>query len=266
VSHDRNGAGTGLDTSVPNVARVYDYLLGGKDNFAADRQLGEQLLTEFPQSAWISRQNRAFLGRAVRHCAEQGVAQFLDVGSGLPTMENVHQIARQVIPSATVVYTDNDPVAVSHAQALLADSDGVTAMQGDVREPGGILADAQSLGRIDLSRPVVVVLAAVLHFITEEEDPAGIARAFRDAMCAGSYLIVSHATHDVLPEESVRASSMYKRASAPMITRSHEEIAAFFSGLELVEPGLAFTVQWRAPVEFPRPGRAGIYAGVGRKP
>jgi hypothetical protein len=154
VSHDQDGARVGLDTSVPNVARVYDYLLGGKDIFAADRQLGDQLLTEFPQSGWISRQNRAFLGRAVRYCADQGAAQ--------------------------------------------------------------------SVGRIDLSRPVVV--------------------------------------------ESERASSMYKRASAPMITRPREEIAALFSGLELVEPGLAFTVQWRAPVEFPRPGRAGIYAGVGRKP
>jgi hypothetical protein len=255
----------GVDTSVPNVARVYDYLLGGKDNFAADRQLGDQLLAEFPQSGWISRQNRAFVGRAVRFCAEQGVAQFLDVGSGLPTMDNVHQIARRVIPRATVVYVDKDPVAVTHSQALLADNAGVTAIAGDLRHPAAILADAQSLGRIDLSRPVAVVLAAVLHFITAAEDPAGIAREFRDAMPAGSYLIVSHATHDAAPEESVRASGMYQRASAPMITRSREEVAAFFSGLELVEPGLVFTVQWRPPVELPRPGRAGIYAGVGYK-
>jgi len=180
-------------------------------------------------------------------------------------MENVHQIARDVIPHAAVVCADIDPVAVRHAQALLVDRDGVAALEGDVRDPAGILA-AASDGLIDLSKPVVVVLAAVLQFIGDEEDPAGIARAFRDAMCPGSYLIVSHATHDVLPAESEQASSMYQRASAPMVTRSREEITAFFSGLELVEPGLVFTVQWRAPVESPHPGRAGIYAGVGRKP
>jgi hypothetical protein len=196
--------GAGLNTNIPNVARVYDYLLGGKDNFAADRSLGDQLLAQFPESAWICRQNRAFVGRAVRFCAEQGVDQFLDLGSGLPTMDNVHEVARRAIPDATVVYVDNDAVALAHANALLATSEGVAAIAGDMREPHKILADVQADELIDLRRPVVVLFTCVLHCLVDDEDPAGIVRVFRDAMPADSYLVLSHATHDVLPEESAR--------------------------------------------------------------
>jgi O-methyltransferase involved in polyketide biosynthesis len=247
------------------VARIYDYMLGGKDNFAADRELGEQLLKEFPTAAWIARQNRAFLGRAVSYCAEQGAAQFLDIGSGLPTMDNVHEVARRTRPDAKVLYVDSDPIALTHATALLATSEGVSAIAGDMRDPGEILANAAAHG-IDLQRPVVILLMAVLHFITDAESPGEIVRVFRDAMPAGSYLIISHATHDYLPEESERARRMYRKASAPMVTRSHAEVMAFFEGLELAEPGLVFTTQWR-PVEPVRdPGLAGMYAGVGYKP
>jgi O-methyltransferase involved in polyketide biosynthesis len=261
---DARGAG-GFDTSIANVARVYDYLLGGKDNFAADRELGEQLLKEFPTSAWIARQNRAFLGRAVRYCAEQGATQFLDVGSGLPTMENVHEVARRTRPDARVVYVDSDPIALTHANALLATSDGVAAIAGDIREPDKIIAKAAEHG-IDFHTPVVILLLAVLHFITDAENPGEIVRVFRDAMPPGSYLIISTATHDYAPEESERARGMYRKASAPMVTRSRAEVEAFFEGLELVEPGLVFTTQWR-PVEPVRdPGLAGLYAGVGYRP
>lgn len=264
------GSGTsdadGIDTTVANVARVYDYMLGGKDNFAADRELGDELLAEFPAAAWIARQNRAFMGRAVRYCAQQGVGQFLDLGSGLPTMDNVHEVARRAVPDATVLYVDRDPVALAHANALLATSDGVSAIGGDLREPHNVLADASANGLIDLRRPMVVLLAAVLHFITDAENPAGIVEVLRDAMAAGSYLIVSHATHDVLPEESARARSIYRGASAPLATRSREEVTAFFDGLELVEPGLVFTPQWRPEEPVRIPGQAGMYAGVGFKP
>src|SRR5262249_27567846 len=154
-----------------------------------------------------------FVGRAVQFVATQGIDQFLDVGSGLPTMENVHQVARRVNPDAAVVYVDNDPIALAHANALLAKSEGVSAMLGDVREPAKILAEVSDRGLLDLTRPYVVLLGAILHFITEDEDPAGIVRVFADAMPSGSYLILSHGTHDVRPEESARATNMYKNAA-----------------------------------------------------
>jgi hypothetical protein len=267
VGEGGSGEGpAGLDTTIANVARVYDYMLGGKDNFAADRELGKQLIEAFPQSARIARENRQFLGRAVRYCAQQGAGQFLDLGSGLPTMDNVHEAARRVIPGAAVVYVDNDRVALAHANALLATSAGVAAIWGDVREPHKILADAADRGVIDLSQPMVVLLVAVLHFITDDEDPWGIVKVFRDAMPPGSYLVLSHATHDALPEESARARTMYRGASSPLVTRSHDQIAAFFTGLELVEPGLASTTQWRPQGPERTSKKADLYAGVGRKP
>jgi S-adenosyl methyltransferase len=260
-------SGEKFDPTVPNVARVYDYMLGGKDNLAADRQLAEQLLEAFPVSAWIARQNRGFVGRAVRYCAEQGVDQFLDVGSGLPTMDNVHEVARRVTPDAAVVYVDNDRVALTHANALLATSSGVSAIWGDVRDPGKILAHVEASGLIDLSRPLVVLLAAILHFIGDSEDPAGIVAGFVDAIPAGSYLILSHATHDAQPAESARAREMYRDrgASSLLVTRSRADIGAFFAGLELVDPGLAFTSRWR-PKEPVRNDPVDLIAGVGRKP
>jgi len=268
VSSSNTGfeGGSILDTGIASVARVYDYLLGGKDNFAVDRQLGDELMAQFPYSAWIARQNRAFIGRAVTYCAEQGVTQFLDVGSGLPTMENVHEVARRSHPEAVVVYVDNDATALSHANALLATSDDVTAMYGDVREPGKILADVREQLLLDLNKPFVLLLAAIFHFIPDEEDPVGIIRAFSDAMPTGSYLILTTAHHDATPEDAARATQLYRRASAPMVTRSKLEISAFFEGFEVVEPGLACTSQWRAPEPPEYDDPADLYGGVARKP
>jgi hypothetical protein len=258
--------GAVVDTGIASVARVYDYMLGGKDNFAADRQLGDQLIKAFSVGPWIARQNRAFLGRAVTYCAERGITQFLDIGSGLPTMENVHQVARRVHPEAAVVYVDNDATALTHANALLATSEGVVAMYGDVREPAKILADVREQGLLDLTKPFVVLLAAIFHFITDDEDPLGITRTFRDAMPPGSYLVLTTAHHDAQPEESARASKMYDRASSPMVTRSKRDIAAFFEGFELIDPGLACTCEWRTtePPEYDDP--SDLYGGVGLKP
>ena len=203
------GVGEGFDPTVPNVARVYDYMLGGKDNFAVDRDLGDQLLAAFPESAWIARQNREFAARAVSYCAEQGVSQFLDIGSGLPTMDNVHEVARRVIPGARVVYVDNDKVANRHAEALLTTGDGVSAIFGDVRAPEQILADVRARRLLDLSQPFVVMMTALLHFITEDEKPDELVRVFKNAMPSGSFLVLTHATHDFAPEDSERATRMY---------------------------------------------------------
>ena len=257
--------GAGFDPTVANVARVYDYLLGGRDNFAVDRELGDQLLAAFPESGWIARQNREFAARAVRYCAEQGVSQFLDIGSGLPTMNNVHQVARSVVPAARVVYVDNDKVAHSHAEALLTTGDGVAAIFGDVRAPEQILADIRARRLLDLGKPFVVLMTAVLHFITDEEKPEELVTVFKNAMPTGSFLVLTHATHDWQPEESERAIRMYRRASAPLVTRSRIDIAALFRDLELVPPGLVRSSRWR-PAEETDAEFSDLFGGVGRKP
>lgn len=256
-----------FDPAVPNVARLYDYMLGGKENFEADRTLAAQLVANAPTSAWIARQNRAFLARAVRYCAEHGISQFLDIGSGLPTMDNVHEVAHRVNPDARVVYVDNDPVAVNHAQALLAKSAGVVAIEADLRRPEQVLELARSAGQLDFSQPLAVLIVAILHFISDDEDPARIIRTFTAAMAPQSYLVLSHATHDAQPEEADRARAIYRRASSPLITRTYDEVAALFGGLPLVDPGLVYTVQWRPDQPPPDPPQAaGLYAGVASKP
>jgi hypothetical protein len=260
-------AGPAFDPTVANVARVYDYMLGGKDNFAADRQLAEQIMANVPTSTWSARQQRAFVVRAVRYCAERGIGQFLDVGSGLPTMDNVHEVAQRVIPEAAVVYVDIDQVALAHARALLAPSPGVAAIWGDAREARKILAQVRDGGLLDLDRPVVVLLTGILHFIADAEDPAGIVAVFRDAIAPGSYIVLSQATDDVLPENADYAKDVMRRASyAPLHTRSRSEFAAFFAGLELADPGVVLTVQWQPETPVHNLEEAGIYVGVARKP
>jgi hypothetical protein len=249
------------------VARTYDYLLGGKDNFAADRQLAEQIMANVPTSAWSARQQRAFVIRAVRYCAQRGIAQFLDVGSGLPTMDNVHEVARRAVPDAAVVYVDNDGVAVSHARALLATSPGVAAIWGDAREPQKILDHVESHGLLDLTRPTMVLMTGILHFFADTEDPRGIVEVFRDAVPSGSYIALSQATDDVGREDAEYAKETMRSASAPLLhTRPRGEFAEFFAGLELVDPGLVLTVQWRPDEPVHDLQRAGIYVGLGRKP
>jgi hypothetical protein len=256
----------GIDPFTASSARVYDYMLGGKDHYAVDRELGERLLANAPISPWIARQNRRFLGRAVRYCAQQGMRQFLDIGSGLPTQENVHEVAQRVDPRCRVVYVDNDPVAVVHAQALLAGSAGVAAIQGDLRSPAEILTRDEVRRTIDFSQPMVVLMVAILHFVLDSEDPAGIVARFVDAMAPGSHLVLSHATHDIRPESASRARDIYRRSASPLVTRTKPEIAALLGGLEPVDPGLVFTAQWRPLEEVPNPERSGLYAVVARKP
>jgi S-adenosyl methyltransferase len=256
----------GLDTSTPNPARIYDALLGGKDNFPADREAADAILAAAPQARQGAKENRAFLQRAVRFLArEAGIRQFLDIGTGLPTQGNVHQVAKAVAPDARVAYVDHDPVVHVHANALLADNTTTIAVQADLREPEVILGHFEVRRLLDLARPVAVLLVAVLHFLRDEEDPAGIVARLRDAMAPGSYLVLSHATADFHPQAGAKITDVYQRASAPLVLRSRSQIGRFFDGFDLVEPGLVQPASWR-PDEGPgSPSAGGFYSGIGRK-
>jgi hypothetical protein len=230
---------------------MYDYFLGGKDNFAADREAADLSAQAVPQIPWLARQNRKFLGRATRYCAEAGIRQFLDIGSGLPTMDNVHQVARRVSPDARVAYMDNDPVVVSHARALLADRDTI-AVRGDVREPAAILADPKVRGLIDFSQPVAVLLIALLHFVPDDADPAGCVATLRDALVPGSYMVISHveislehAVGEQVVSETARQLAEARKGTPALPARTRAEITPFFDGMTLVHPGLVDVWDWR---------------------
>lgn len=257
-----------IDINRPSAARVYDYFLGGAHNFTVDRQLAEEVARITPDVGDTMRANRAFLRRAVRHLAGEGIRQFLDIGSGIPTVGNVHEVAAEATPDARVVYIDADPVAVSHSRAMLRDGSGAAVFQADLREPAEIIALARASGLIDFSQPVAVLLLGVVHFLTDSDDPAGIVAALRDAVPDGSYLALSHVTYDDQPPEVVRAFGLSRATSAELVLRSHGEIAGFFSGLKLIDPGLVHLPLWR-PEHFDdvgqRPERIGAFAGVGHK-
>ena len=269
-----------VDASVPNVARIYDYLLGGKDNFAADRDAAAELLALIPDAQAACHQNRVFVRRAVRFLTGQaGIRQFIDIGTGLPTQGNVHDIAQATTSDARVAYVDYDPVVVSHAQALLATTPTVAVINGDLRNPEQILIDPALRELIDFSQPVAILLAAILHFIADDEHPYQIADTLKAAIPPGSYLVLSHITADEVPEETSRkAQSIYEGATAPIFPRRREAIRRFLDGLEtasgpgVIDVGLPQPWAPLAPGE-PEPahpltleGRTLICAGVGRKP
>jgi len=288
---DQIGGGTArankFDSSKPNVARIYDYLLGGKNNFAADRQAADRLVAALPNAAAVARANRAFLAAAVQHVAREGIAQYLDIGAGLPTTPSVHECARAIIPGARVAYVDNDPVAVSHAQALLATGDGVIATEGEAREPEAILADPALAGVIDMTEPVCLLLVSMLHFFTADEADM-IVGTLRERMVPGSYLIISQGnSNGAVPRD--RVQNAYGR-DITLTGRPDAEIAAYFDGFDLVPPGLVPVTEWQAGEpdaqvshlprlprvpqlprlpRLPRPSagspQAGMLAGVGRK-
>jgi SAM-dependent methyltransferase len=254
----------GVDTTVPNVARVYDYFLGGSDNFPADRAMAAELTRLVPETADLVRENRAFLGRAIGYLAgEVGIGQFIDIGSGLPTMENVHQIAQRPLPGARVVYTDNDPAVVRHTEALLTGTAGVTVIQEDVRNPARILESAA--GALDLSRPTALVLVAIMHFIPDADQPHEIVRRYVDALAPGSYLVLTHASTTAPDGDTAKAARRYASSSAgSFVLRTPDEVAAFFDGLDLLDPGLVYAANWRHANAEP-PDR-GFLGGVARKP
>ena len=269
---DQDPAPIGIDASTPNVARIYDYLLGGKDNFGADRAAARRLLDAIPDAGAIARDNRSFLGRVIRYLAtEGGIRQFLDLGCGLPTQANVHQLTQGVLgsgPGAHVVYVDNDPMVASHGEALLASRDQVAMVLGDLRQPAAILAHPEVAGRLDLSQPVAVLCTSTLHFIADEAEPGLILAAYRDRLAPGSYLAISHAIQaDELAKERREAEAVYRQASSALHVRPLADVLGFFDGFEVVEPGFTWIAEWR-----PEPGTAplgrphSVYGGVGRKP
>ena len=260
-----------FDASVPNAARVYDFFLAGKDNFAADRELAQKILAVLPDTAVVCRDNREFLQRSVRFLAgEAGIRQFLDIGTGLPTMGNVHQIAQETASDSRVAYVDYDPVVLSHARALLANDRDVIVVEGDLRAPEAILADADVRQLIDFSQPVAVLLVAVLHFVTDADRPYEAVRTLVDALPSGSYLVLSHSTPDAVSDDVTEAmKGIYSGASAQAAPRSFEDVAKFFDGLELVDPGLVNVTLWRPDLPPHRPsrppGRSLMYGGVALK-
>jgi enoyl-CoA hydratase/carnithine racemase len=254
----------GFDPSVPSPARMYDYYLGGKDNFPADREAAELALSVVPSGREVARANRQFMVRAVQFMARSGIDQFIDLGTGLPTKPNVHEVAREILPDARVLYVDNDPMVYSHAWALLATNDGVAAIRGDIRAPQAILNDPVTCALIDFTRPVGVLFVAVLHFLTDEDRPWEQVAAFRWRMAGGSMLAVSHITADGTPLEVQAAiEAVYAEASAPAVFRTGQEIKAFFAGLDLVEPGLVEVGAWRSLRPSP-PAPLRFLCGVAR--
>jgi O-methyltransferase involved in polyketide biosynthesis len=252
-----------FDPTRPNIARVWDYWLGGKDNFAADRELAQKMLAVHPVSAQMARENRRFLGRAVSYVAARGIRQFIDIGAGLPTALNTHDIARQADPQARVAYVDHDPIVISHARSLLARSPGVIAVPGDMRDPGRILADAGLTELIDLTEPACVILSAILHFAdagTAREVTAEFART----IAPGSYLIISVGSGN--RSEGDNFTSAY--TAAQIYIHSPEEIRSFFGALELVPPGVISVRGWYGdgPASNLKPRTATFLGGVARKP
>ncbi|MFJ3755991.1 SAM-dependent methyltransferase [Streptomyces sp. NPDC090080] len=259
-----------IDTSKPHPARMYDWYLGGKDNYPVDEEMGRQMLALDPRVPVMARVNRAFMHRATRWLAERGVRQFLDIGTGIPTEPNLHQIAQGVAPDARVVYCDNDPIVLAHASALLRSTpEGATEyLQADVRDPAAIVAGARKI--LDLGRPVALSLVALLHFVPDEDGAHELVGRLLAELPSGSYLTMTHATADFTPQESAAATAKLKAAGVTLALRSEEAFGRFFDGLELVEPGVRVVHHWHPELGEPVPGQDdGVipgYAAVGRKP
>lgn len=256
----------GVETDRPSVARLYDFFLGGHHNYAADRELARQLLQAEPNARMIVKENRAFLGRAVQYLLASGIRQFLDLGSGIPTQENVHEIAQSGDPEARVVYVDNDQGVVAHSKHLLRGNPLASVVSADLRDQSAVLRHPEVRRLIDFSQPVGLLMITVLHFIPDDQDPLGIVRKFSADLVPGSYLAISHATAEAAPSAAAKVEDLYKNASTSAHTRSSQEIRRFFDGYELIEPGLVYLPLWRHDGQVPdKPEQAWFYACVGRK-
>ena len=254
---------------IPSPARIYDYLLGGKDNYPADREAAEEIIAAIPDARTFAVENRAFMRRAVRYLAgEAGIRQFIDIGAGLPTQGNVHEIAQQAAREARVVYVDNDPVVLAHGRVMLHGVPNTAIIGQDLHQPRVILADTELNKLIDFAEPVGLMLVAVLHFIADEDDPVGLVGELLDGLAPGSYVVLTHASTDSRPESS-KALKVYDRATARAYSRTRDQVLAMVAGLEVMEPGLVWVPQWRpdpatGPVEDP--SRSHVYGVVARKP
>jgi len=257
----------GIDTSRPHVARMYDYYLGGKDNFQVDRDAVAAVEAAMPEVRQLALENRAFLRRAVRHMAAAGIRQFVDIGAGLPTAGNTHEVAQAVAPGSRVAYVDNDPIVLAHGRALLATDDLTTVVTADLHRPEEIFGNDEIRGLIDLSRPVGVLLIAMTHFLGDEERRP-VMTALTDRLAPGSHVAITHVTVDNHTREAVEGvEAAYRRTPTPIYFRTRDEIGVLFEGLELLAPGLVTIDAWRPSAEDPAPAPTGwLYGGVGRKP
>jgi SAM-dependent methyltransferase len=257
-----NGAPTDIRTDIAHPARVYDYWLGGKDNFAADRAAAEQVMQVMPEILDTVRGNRQFLVRAVRFLRDAGIRQFIDIGSGLPSSPNVHEIAQAGQSGARVVYVDNDPVVFLHAEALMAANDATTVVRADLRDVDEVLAKAGEL--LDLSQPTGLLFVGCLHHIVDSDDPAGVVARYLAAQAPGSHLVISHATDEPSPEKMRANSEVAESSGAVLIPRGKDAILRMFNGRVLVDPGLVLVSYWRPDAGDPGPNadRAWAYAGV----
>lgn len=264
----------GADRSRPSPARLYDYYLDGKDHYPIDRETGNRLLKQIPELKTMARANRAWLRRVVRYLARQGIDQFLDLGSGLPTVDNTHELAQSINPDARVVYIDHDPLVVIHGKALLATDPGHTAVvAADLRDPWSILAHRETKRLLNFSRPVAALFVAVLHFLPDDARPYDLVRIYRDALPTRSFVAISHVDNEAAPHRAAQLEEVYAATSAPGQTRNRTEITRFFDGMELVEPGVTYVSDWRpdlgtdectGPEVLYPPDKAWVLAGVGR--
>jgi hypothetical protein len=260
----------GVDAGRANVARIYDALLGGEHNFTVDQDIARTLTSIAPGMRAAAKAHRAFLERMVRFLADAGIRQFIDIGSGVPTERNVHEVAREVAPECRVVYVDTDPVAIAHSKSILAEDDKATIIKADLREPEAILGHPEARRLVDFTEPVGLLLLGVLHFIRDEEDPGDLVKRLTRPLVSGSYLTIAHGTYDHQPAlvmEAIRR--LYTDATAPIRHRGHAEISAYFDGFDLIEPGLVFNPEWRPDGPGPlsdQPERSMVYSGVGHKP
>jgi hypothetical protein len=264
VVHQEGQSPARVDATTPNHARVYDYMLGGKDNFAADREAGDRLVAVIPDLPVLAHANRQFLVRVVRFLAEAGIRQFLDLGTGIPTSPSVHEVARSVDPSARVVYVDNDPIVVVHNHALLATDDGVITIEADIRRPKEVLSNPELQALIDFDEPVGLLLLAVTHLVAPAEDPGGIVATLRDQLAPGSYLALCQLAADSDPAGVAQFGEIYANSPVKITFRTRDEIQQLFDGFELLPPGLVDIPDWRPETKI-RPTLMKVVGGVGRK-
>ncbi|MGW4520102.1 SAM-dependent methyltransferase [Amycolatopsis sp. NPDC004378] len=262
---------TGVDISVPSIARTYDFMLGGGHNFAVDRAVGEQIERAMPGLRDAARVNRAFLGRAVRFMTGQGIRQFLDLGSGIPTVANVHEVAQAQDPGCRVVYVDRDPVAVAHSELILAGNDHAAIVQADMRDPEKIFDSPPVRGLLDLEKPVGLLMLLMLHWVPDDSDPLDLVARYGAALAPGSFLAITHVTGDHQGENLEEATDVIKESRSPdqVTLRTHAQVSALFGGFEIVEPGLVGCGEWRpsGPADIAAAAEMNmlVYAGIGRK-
>ncbi|MGW6937245.1 SAM-dependent methyltransferase [Lentzea sp. NPDC054927] len=257
-----------VDLTRPSAARVYDYYLGGAHNFAVDRQMAERAMGMWPDLPLIMQANRAFLRRAVQFCVDAGVRQFLDLGSGIPTAGNVHEVAQAAAPDARVAYVDNDPIAVAYSRTILDGNQRTAAVLADLRKPDEVLGNPEVRSLLNFDEPIAVMMVAVLHFVSDGDDPAAIVAGYREVMAPGSFLVLSHASQDGQPHQADSHQNLYRRTPTPMTMRSKAQVIDLFEGFDVVEPGVVFLPLWR-PASLDdvdeHPERFSGLAAVGRR-